>query len=69
MKLWSTDMSGCGVVDDPTNPTIARNYRLSDWKELNISVPSPEADWQKAVSIFHDRNNSRFLVQIRTLEK
>jgi hypothetical protein len=62
-------MSVSRVADYAANPTIAPNYRVGDWKSLNLSNASPPADWDKAVSIFHDRMNGRFLAQIEALEK
>ena len=60
-------MSVSRVADDPANPTIAPNYRVSDWKALNLTLASPPADWDKAAAIFHDRMNGRFLAQVKAL--
>jgi hypothetical protein len=60
-------MSVSRVANDAANPTIAPNYRVSDWKLLNLGNASQAADWNKAVSIFHDRLNGRFLAQVEAM--
>lgn len=40
---------------------ISRNYKAEDWKALTFAS---EADWQKAVAIFLDRIETRYLEHI-----
>jgi len=42
---------------------ISRNFSVDDWKALTFS----EADWQKAVTIFLDRMETRYLEHIRRI--
>jgi hypothetical protein len=43
---------------------ISRNFSVDDWKALTFSS---EADWQKAVTIFLDRMETRYLEHIRRI--
>jgi hypothetical protein len=40
------------MIDDMR---ISPNYRAGDWTKLNLSLESPDADWQKGIDIFQDR--------------
>ena len=46
---------------------LSPKYQKSDYSELNLSITSPEEDWKKAIEIFTDRMDGRFLNQIRAL--
>lgn len=43
---------------------ISRNFTVDDWKQLRFTS---EADWDRAVAMFHDRLESRYLEHIRVL--
>jgi hypothetical protein len=43
---------------------ISRNYKTDDWKALTFQT---EADWQKAVTIFSDRMETRYLEHVRRI--
>jgi hypothetical protein len=43
---------------------ISRNFTVDDWKALTFGS---EADWQKAVTIFLDRMETRYLEHIRRI--
>jgi hypothetical protein len=43
---------------------ISRNYKADDWKALTLQT---EDDWKKAVTIFLDRMETRYLEHIRRI--
>jgi hypothetical protein len=43
---------------------ISRNYKVDDWKALTFKT---EDDWQKALVIFRDRMETRYLEHIRRI--
>jgi hypothetical protein len=43
---------------------ISRNYKVDDWKALKFKT---EDDWQKALVIFRDRMETRYLEHIRRI--
>jgi hypothetical protein len=43
---------------------ISRNYKADHWKALRFTS---EADWEKAIAIFQDRLETRYLEHIRRL--
>jgi hypothetical protein len=43
---------------------ISRNYKVEDWKQLSFKG---QADWDKAVAIFEDRLETRYLEHIRAV--
>lgn len=43
---------------------ISRTYTVDDWKALTLTT---EADWLRAVAIFKDRLETRYLEHIREL--
>lgn len=43
---------------------VSRNFEVEDWKALKFKA---EAEWQKAVDIFDDRMNTRYLEHIEAL--
>lgn len=45
---------------------ISKNYSVQDWKKLSFA---DEADWQKAIEMFIDRMETRFLEFIRLIER
>lgn len=45
---------------------ISPHYTTKDWKILDLSKPA-NADWQRAVDIFHDRIQGRFLAPIEAM--
>ncbi len=47
---------------------ISPKYSKSDWKNLNLEDNNTK-DWVKAIEIFDDRINGRFLEQIKILEE
>ena len=46
---------------------ISPRYNSSVWQELHLTISSPIEDWKKAISIFDDRYNYRFIKQIDAL--
>lgn len=47
---------------------ISPNYYQEDWKNLNFDDGNSD-DWQKAIEIFNDRMQGRFLKQIKVLDE
>lgn len=43
---------------------ISRNYKAAHWKALTFGT---EADWQRAIEIFMDRLDTRYLLHIKQL--
>lgn len=43
---------------------ISRNYKAEHWRALTFDT---EADWQRAIEIFIDRLNTRYLIHIKEL--
>ena len=50
------------------NIRISPKYKSSHWKELDLSS-GDNLVWAKAVDIFYDRINGRFLAPVRSIEK
>jgi hypothetical protein len=50
----------------PAPMRISPNYTVDDWKRIDLSQ---EAEWRRAVEIFADRIQGRFLVPISKIEK
>lgn len=59
-----------GYATDPVdkNPWISPKYRASDWKSLKLTKRD-SLDWAKAVDVFLDRVNGRFLAPVQVIEK
>lgn len=47
---------------------ISPNYRQQDWKELSLDK-NDKVSWDKAINIFKDRMDGRFIKQIKVLDK
>ena len=47
---------------------ISPQYKASDWKRLAMAT-SPDPDWSKAVQIFADRLNGRFMAQVKAMRE
>lgn len=59
-----------GYLSSPTDSNfwVSPNYRADDWRRLNLDrADSP--DWSKAVHIFYDRIQGRFLAPVEAIEK
>lgn len=56
-------MDSDNVETEPVR--ISPNSTVNDWKALTFST---EKDWQKAIDIFEDRYNARFMKVIRFVE-
>jgi hypothetical protein len=48
----------------PAAMLISRNYKADDWKALTFQS---EDDWQKAIAIFLDRMETRYLEHVRRI--
>jgi len=48
---------------------ISPSARVSDWKALHMGPTSTNAAWKKAVKIFHDRIDARFLAPVEAMRK
>lgn len=52
--------------EQTSGPSISPNYRASDWKRLS---QTQNLDWPKAVEIFVDRLNGRYMAQVKAMRE
>ena len=61
-------MSGSYTPLEEDSYLISPKFKASCWKILDLSEPD-SPDWKRAVKIFYDRLNGRFLAPIKSIEE
>ncbi len=65
LSLWQQPNSGVNLrrmIHDDMR--ISRNFKIRDWKALHFTE---ESDWERAVALFHDRIETRYLEHIESI--